>query len=76
MPNYMRSPNNVHLITLSKNYLLVITKIPVDISIHFSKVIELILKDISIFEYAKMNTFINNNNKFNKKKVVSIMGAT
>ncbi|KAH0720048.1 hypothetical protein KY290_006528 [Solanum tuberosum] len=25
---------------------------------------------------AKMNTFINNNNKFNKKKVVFIMGAT
>ncbi|KAG5609652.1 hypothetical protein H5410_020933 [Solanum commersonii] len=41
---------------------------------NFSKVI-LILKDISNFEYAKMNTFINNN-KFNKNKVVFIMGAT
>jgi len=48
----MRSPNNVHLITLSYNYLLVITKIPVDICIDFSKVIDLILKDISISEYG------------------------
>jgi len=48
----MRSPNNVYLLSLSKNYLLVITKIQVDISIPFSKVIDLILKDISISEYG------------------------
>ncbi|KAG5568420.1 hypothetical protein H5410_064569 [Solanum commersonii] len=31
---------------------------------------------ITILLLTKMNTFINNNNKFNKKKVVFIMGAT
>ncbi|KAG5629918.1 hypothetical protein H5410_001635 [Solanum commersonii] len=30
---------------------------------------------ILILYVAKMNTFINNNKKFNKKKVVFIMGA-
>ncbi|KAG5610067.1 hypothetical protein H5410_021348 [Solanum commersonii] len=30
---------------------------------------------VFILSLAKMNTFINNNNKFNKKKVVFIMGA-
>ncbi|KAG5629640.1 hypothetical protein H5410_001357 [Solanum commersonii] len=30
---------------------------------------------ITILLLTKMNTFINNNNKFNKKKVVFIMGA-
>ncbi|KAG5629949.1 hypothetical protein H5410_001666 [Solanum commersonii] len=33
------------------------------------------MKSIVYKENSKMNTFINNNNKFNKKKVVFIMGA-